>query len=433
MGPTSVLYCELQIDRIGINVNLHLYVQFGPDQGMTFRVEPGETILIGRGRNTKTGLTDPRASRKHCQLAYVDGRITLEDVGSSAGTFLNGEKISDTVEVDIDDVIRVGRTEIAVKAGDEADASLRFSIFQILASPEQSVDEFQDPLIGQTLDDLHIERRLAQGPNGTVYYATHVESGDPRAVKVLSSEVLADERSTKRLMRGMQTMEGIHHPNIVQIHGVGQEGDLVWVSMEYVEGQSAADIVDSVTPDSYWRSALEIGLYIARALTEAAAHNIVHRKINPKNVLVRESDGVALLGDLMLAKCLDSDRSGSLSSEEYEVLEDLTYEPPEATFGIKNLDMRSDIYSLGAVLFATLTGRPPFAADYVPDLIQQLRESECPRPSELDVELPRDFEAVLMKMLDKQPDDRYQHPDELLKELMRVARQNRIDMPWAVD
>lgn len=414
-------------------MNLHLFVQFGPDQGMTFRVEPDETILIGRGSSTKTGLTDSRVSRKHCQLAYTDDRITLEDVGSSGGTKVNGETISGAVEVQIGDVIRVGRTELAIKAGDESNASIGFSLFEILASPRYSTEVFQDPLLGQTLHNFKIERQLARSSNGAVYYATCVDDGSPRAVKVLSDEVLADEQSLQRFMRAMRIMQEIHHPNIVQVHDSGQNGKHVWVSMEYVDGQSAADIVDRVTPDSYWKGALEIGLHITRALTEAAARNIVHRKINPANILIRQADGLAKLGGLMLAKCLSPAAAEPKVSQGNEVLEDLAYEPPEATFGIKNLDTRSDIYSLGAVLFATLTGRPPFTADFPADLFQQLRESNCPRPSELGVEMPKDFEAAVMKMLEKQPDDRYQDPNELLKALTRVASQNRVAIPWATD
>ncbi len=412
-------------------MTLHLKVQRGPDAGTVFEVQAGKAIMIGRGRDTKTGLTDPKASRHHCKLVNGADSITLEDVGSLGGTRINGERISQVTEVKCGDVVRVGQTELLLQDPDASDPSVHFSTFDFFDfdDPTPPAEEF-DELIGKKIHKYEIERPIASGENGKVYFAKDVNDSSSIAIKVLSPSVSQDTHAMQRFVRAMKTMFPVHHPNIVRIHNAGQTGDHTWIAMEFVDGNSATEIVKAATPEaSDWRRALSIGIQVARAMEEASKHNIVHRQINPQNVLVRDEDGVAKLGDLMFAKALNPDGPDVSVSRAGEVLEDLTYEAPEATFGIENLNERSDIYSLGAVIFAMITGRPPFEASCQPELIDHLRDDECPPPSSLGVELPDDFEVVLMRMLEKRPEDRFDDSLHMLKALTRIAGEYHVAVP----
>src|SRR5262249_33532415 len=146
-----------------------------------------------------------------------------------------------------------------------------------------------------------------------------------------------------------------------------------------------------------------------------------HRNITPPNILVQTSDKRTLLGDLMLAKALE----GSLAQQitrPGEIVGDLAYMSPERTAGTADVDGRSDIYSLGATIYARLTGRPPCMGASLPETVQKIRQVEPVKPKKYQLSIPDLFEGTVMKMLAKRPEERFQTPAELLGELDKVAK-----------
>jgi serine/threonine-protein kinase len=227
----------------------------------------------------------------------------------------------------------------------------------------------------------------------------------------------------------MKTMLPIRHPNIVQLYAAGKTGPYCWLAMEYVEGESLASVIPRIGTAGMldWRYAFRVAVHIARALEAACEHDIVHRNITPANILIRASDKVAKLGDLMLAKAL----AGSLARQitrAGELVGDLLYLPPERTRSQAEVDCRSDIYSLGATLYALLTGRPPFEGHSAPELIKKIREDDAEPPKKYQLSIPDLFEGVVLQMLAKRPDDRHETPRQLLKDLDRVARYQGIQV-----
>jgi serine/threonine-protein kinase len=226
----------------------------------------------------------------------------------------------------------------------------------------------------------------------------------------------------QRFVRAMKTMLPLKHPNLVALLGAGKTGDYCWMAMEYLEGESLTHVIQRIGVAGMldWRYAMRVGVHIARALEYAHGQQIIHRNIAPPNILVRSSDKVAKLGDLMLAKALEGMLAQQITKPG-QLLGDVNYMSPERTHGTQPLDGRSDIYSLGATLYALLTGRPPFADVSLVETITKIRKAEPEEPKKFQMAIPDLFEGAVLKMLEKHPDRRFQKASDLLKDLERVA------------
>src|SRR5262249_30546466 len=166
----------------------------------------------------------------------------------------------------------------------------------------------------------------------------------------------------QRLFRAAATTIPLRHPHLVALREVGQTGPYCWLAMDWVDGESLAEVIDRIGVAGMldWRFAARVAVHVARPLHSPHRQQIVHRTLPPRNVLVRSGARAALLGDLPLAKALvgsfavDFTRPG-------EIVGDVLYMPPERLSGTDPVDARSDLYSLGALVYALLTGRPPLA------------------------------------------------------------------------
>lgn len=171
-----------------------------------------------------------------------------------------------------------------------------------------------------------------------------------------------------------------------------------------------------------WRYALRVAVHIARALDYAHSQNIIHRNITPTNIMMRSSDKVAKLGDLMFAKALEGTNAKQVTRPG-ELVGEVAYMAPERTHGHNSeIDGRSDIYGLGATVYALLTGRPPFEGNSLIDLVEKIRNAEPVRPKKYQLSIPDLFEGVVMQMLAKRPQERQASAKDLLADLERVAK-----------
>jgi len=210
----------------------------------------------------------------------------------------------------------------------------------------------------------------------------------------------------------------------VEIYGAGKTGQYCWTAMEFVEGESLAQVIQRIGVAGLldWRDAVRVAIHVARALEYAQERQIIHRNITPNNILVRSSDKLTKLADMMLAKALEGTLAETITRPG-ELIGDISYMSPERTKGsLAEVDGRSDVYSLGATLYALLTGRPPFVGDSLTDTVRKIRQAEPEKPKKYQLSIPDQFEGVVLKMLAKRPEDRYQTAAELLKELERVAK-----------
>jgi WD40 repeat protein/predicted Ser/Thr protein kinase len=249
-------------------------------------------------------------------------------------------------------------------------------------------------------------QRLGEGGFGEVYRAVDTTLNRPVALKVPHRELLRDPAFAAQFRQEAQIAAQLDHPNIVRIYSVGDYEGTPFIEMELVEGQTLADHIKQkgrLTPEE----ALAIIEPVCAALAEAHGKGIIHRDIKPGNILIRQRDGRVLVSDFGLAKTRENSFQASLSSSNI-VVGTFRYMPPEqANPKLGPVGPQSDIYSPGVVLYEMLTGRVPFDGKSVGQLIYQHTIEEPELPSNININLSRAVESVVLKALQKKPEDRY--------------------------
>ncbi len=288
--------------------------------------------------------------------------------------------------------------------------------------PQHGPPPAADLLIGQTIGNYLVIQKLGEGGMGSVYLAEHPQIGKKVALKVLHAEFSANEDVTKRFFNEARAVNDIGHPNIVDIidYGVIQAGasrdKLVYFIMEYLTGGNLSHALRTEQQPMAPERALGIAMQVADALSASHKHGIVHRDLKPDNIMLqqrgRDRDFVKLL-DFGIAK-LTGDAQGSSRTRTGIVMGTPAYMSPEQCEGRGNVDLRTDIYALGIVLYEMLTGRVPFIGEgYGEILVQHLTQRPIP-VSQFRMMSPH-VEAVVMKALEKIPDMRYPNMDEMMR------------------
>jgi len=259
-----------------------------------------------------------------------------------------------------------------------------------------------------------VHRRLARGGMAEVFLARDQALDRPVAVKILFPEYATDPAFVERFRREAQAAANLSHPNIVGVYDWGSESGTYYIVMEYVEGQSLAEVVRDAGP-LHPRRAAEILFEVAGALGFAHQRGVVHRDVKPGNVLI-STTGHAKVTDFGIARALsgpadDLTQAGS-------VMGTATYFSPEQAQGFQ-VDARSDLYSLGVVLYEVLCGRPPFVGDSPVAIAYKHVQEWPPRPSQFVTGVPAGLESVILKLLAKQPEQRYRSADDLRADLRR--------------
>lgn len=404
-----------------------LIVIAGPDQGTVFVIPDGSPFLIGRSHATATQLSDPWVSRTHCRIDASRGMLRLTDVGSRRGTFVNGQRVFDC-ELRSGDAIRIGTTELRFQAESGESPAVRRS------GPAPPPESIAEPLplsglVGKSVAHFSIRCNLATGATGIVFLAADLKQNRNVALKVLWPTTLHDEDHTQKFISLMRSMAQLEHPNVVQVYEADKTGPYCWLSMELVEGENLQQVIRRIKSGEIldWRYAYRVAVQVARAIQAAHGRGIVHRNITPSNILVRVSDQFVKLGDFTLAKLLDG-IGASHVSQGGELNGDVFYMSPERTDQSREADARSDLYSLGATLYALLSGRPPCDGETLTEVIERIRYARPEDPAKFQSAIPESFAAIVLKLLEKQRADRYQAADELLADLERVGEYQRVAM-----
>lgn len=236
----------------------------------------------------------------------------------------------------------------------------------------------------------------------------------PVAVKILFPEFATDPAFVERFRREAQAAANLSHPNIVGVYDWGSESGTYYIVMEYVEGQSLAEVVRDAGP-LHPRRASEIIFEVAGALGFAHQRGVVHRDVKPGNVLISTS-GHAKVTDFGIARALSSPAEDLTQAG--SVMGTATYFSPEQAQGFQ-VDARSDLYSLGVVLYEVLCGRPPFVGDSPVSIAYKHVQEWPPRPSQFVTGVPSGLESVILKLLAKKPEQRYRSADDLRADLRR--------------
>jgi beta-lactam-binding protein with PASTA domain/tRNA A-37 threonylcarbamoyl transferase component Bud32 len=271
-------------------------------------------------------------------------------------------------------------------------------------------------LLGRVFTNRYeVQRAIAQGGMAEVFLARDQLLDRPVALKVLHPEYARDPTFVERFRREAQAAANLNHPNIVAIYDWGQDSGTYFIVMEYVEGRSLRDLMRAEGPLDANRAA-DIAVEVAAALSFAHNHGVVHRDVKPGNVLITPT-GTVKVTDFGIARAGTSENLTQTGS----VMGTATYFSPEQAQGLA-VDGRSDVYSLGIVLYEMVTGLAPFTGDSpVAVAFKHVRDAPTP-PSERNSTIPPDFEQIVMTSLAKDPANRYQSADELRADLMRFRR-----------
>ncbi len=279
----------------------------------------------------------------------------------------------------------------------------------------------QESLLGKSLGAYRIISSLGKGGMGDVYLAEDTRLNRKLALKFLSMELLSDNWAKRQLLKEAQSVAMLDHPNICQVYGIEDHGERSFIAMQYVAGTTLADLMQKkkLSIDEV----LSLAKQIVGALAEAHAHGIIHRDIKPRNIMVTPNQLVKVL-DFGLAKTVQRIKGREVTEDSISNLAGvcagtIPYMSPEQLREEK-LDYRSDVFSVGIVLYEMLTGKNPFARDNNAETITAIL-SEKPRPLEQSGNQVKDLDRIVQKCLEKNSEDRYQSASDLLIDLDVVA------------
>lgn len=271
-------------------------------------------------------------------------------------------------------------------------------------------------LIGRMLANRYeILEKIGVGGMATVYKAKCHVLNRFVAVKVLKEEFITDIEFVKRFKSEAQTAASLTHPNIVSIYDVGNEGDVYYIVMELIQGKTLKEIIVEDGKLS-WKWSVNIAIQIASALETAHKNNLIHRDIKPHNIIITE-DGMAKVTDFGIAKAVSNSTITAFGT----TIGSVHYFSPEHAKGAST-DAKSDIYSLGIVMYEMLTGRVPFDAD-TPVSVALMQVQEDPiEPQKLNPQIPISVNNIILKAMQKDPEDRYQNATDMLIDLSTALK-----------
>ena len=315
--------------------------------------------------------------------------------------------------------------ENLLAAHEQAGTFIESPAFELMAS---SLENQTESLAGRTFGHYQIISALGVGGMGEVYLAEDKRLGRKIALKVLPAHYTADDDRVRRFQQEARAASALNHPSIITIYEIAEIDSRHFIATEFIEGETLRRRL-SKTPIEII-AALDIATQTASAL--AAAHNagIVHRDIKPENIMLRE-DGIVKVLDFGLAKLTDletvaADTLTLVKTEQGMVMGTSYYMSPEQARGLA-VDARTDIWSLGVVIYEMVVGRPPFEGETSSDVIASILQGKTPTLTKSRPNIPAELEWIVEKTLRKDRDERYQTTKELLTDLRNLKRRVQLD------
>ena len=270
------------------------------------------------------------------------------------------------------------------------------------------------------LGHYEIREKLGSGGMGDVYLAEDVKLRREVALKVLPDAMSADPQRRSRFLQEAHAASVLNHPNVSTIYEIGEAGDTVYIAMEYIQGKTLAQILKHAPVDS--ETIIDIATQVADALDEAELRGIVHRDIKSANIMVTSRGHVKVL-DFGLAKLMQEkeDEDTRIKTSPGMIVGTSYYMSPEQALG-RDVDHRSDLFSLGIVLYELTTGTLPFVGSTTTETIQKITNEQPAAIARFNYSTPPELERIIRKLLEKEPARRYQSARELLVDLRNLKR-----------
>jgi serine/threonine protein kinase len=284
-----------------------------------------------------------------------------------------------------------------------------------------------DLLVGQTFGHYKISKRIGTGGMGEVYLATDVTAGRKAALKLLPMRFTGDAERLKRFQQEAHAVVGLNHPNILTVYEIGKDRSTHYIASELIEGETLRQHLERERMEV--GEAVDVAIQVASALAAAHETGIVHRDINPTNIMLRR-DGYVKVLDFGIAKLAEQEAPATMLKDEAlllvetnlgSILGTVPYMSPEQACGAP-VDKRTDIWSLGAVLYGMATGHEPFIGETPREVMTSILEKEPPPLTSYNKQTPPELQQITSKALRKDRTERYQSASEMLQALKNLHR-----------
>jgi serine/threonine protein kinase len=413
-----------------------LLVVHGADQDRHFPIPDEGTATIGSShRNCDIVLHDDCVARIHCQVGALDNHVLVADLDSAGGTFVNGQRIAQQ-EMRAGDVLRVGNSRLRLAMiGDTIE-----EVFEAAEVVEQASEKREQPapnktpekrlaeLSGRTLGPYQIGAPLGKGHHGMTFRALDAKTRQVVALKVLAPIFPADDGEMQPFVKTLRVMMRMQHTHLVKHVRAGRSSGFCWLAQEHIEGESLAQLLGRMgSPGKLtWQHAVRLGIHVGRALEYVHNQNQAHGNITPANVLVRLSDRRVKLNDHLLGEALQGSRLQARAMKP-KLEAELGYLAPELTDPAAEADHRTDMYGLGAIMYARMTCRPPFEGKSREQTLLMIRQAEVMPPSEYQSAIPSKLEDLVLILLARRPERRTHNMAEVLHKLERIAAEEGVE------
>jgi len=288
-----------------------------------------------------------------------------------------------------------------------------------------ATEVFPLPQPGQLIDCFELEEVIGIGGMGAVFRARDTKLDREVALKLVPQAQSDDPEVVKRFYQEGRSAARLDHENIARVHTIGRDGPYHFIAFEYIEGETLRRRVETQGPLSVG-DAINFTLQIAAALVHASERGVVHRDIKPSNIIITPR-GKAKLVDMGLARQFERQEDRGLTQSGM-TLGTFDYISPEQARDPRDVDVRSDLYSLGCTLFHMLAGRPPFVGGTVLQKLLQHQEEKPPDIREYNANVSPELAAVMAKLMAKDPDRRYQTPEQLVRDLLVLGASADVDL-----
>ena len=439
-----------------------LVVIKGNEEGAIFHVEDGRSVTLGRSTKSSVRLTDGGVSRLHCQVENRDGICRIVDLKSSIGTFVNMKRVTETElndrdTVNIGEVVLLFRDDSAVAAvpaedpgpaGDGGDDEMMgafdkfvdeptiddFGAEGAAAEPEPETLEDGGPsksggvygfvgpapepeageldLVGKDMAGFDVTEKIETGASCTVYKAVQLSMDRTVALKVLAADPSTERAACDRFIATARLAGRVTSPHLAQVYDVGIAERVCFAAIEYVDGPSLSALLEEVGEQERLGTdrVLTLAAQIARGLQAVHGADLVHRQVWPENVLVSGRNTAKLI-NVGGPECTLSDE---------EVAAHYSYMASEQIAQWDRADFRSDLYSLGALLFTMLAGRPPFVRETPEETARAVMHERVESLKQYDAAIPDLVCQIVEKAMAKEPGDRYQSANEMIGDIHAI-------------
>jgi hypothetical protein len=429
-----------------------LVVIDGADKGRRYPLPEAGSTNIGKSpKHADIVLHDLYVARVHCDVQVEGGRVVVVHREGQNGTLVNGQRVTQQA-LEIGDVVRVGNSHLRLeldvvvdsRAASDTATDLPTSLStanapRVFASPDKKGEAAahhaelavpNDPLAkleNNVLGNYQFGALLGRGHSGFVFRAHHRQNNQPVTVKVLSPEFPDTDAEQQAFIQALKVIAPLRHPHLVTLFAAGKTGPHCWIAREFIDGEGVGTLIERLRKEGKlgWKRACRVAIHLGKVLDFLHQHRVTHGNVAPPNVLVETSSKMTKLADLMLDKALDGSRLSEIIGPK-KLLAELPYRAPEQTEPDTLVDQRTDVYGVGAVVYALLTGQPPFTGTTPKAIAEQVREGMLVKPSRFLRETPAPFEAAVLKMLARSPDDRFQSAADMLDVVESIANIHEI-------